>query len=173
MCAGRSHSLDSQPAVSRARARSGIQACAAHALSETVSLLGLEPTFAHILLAYLSPCPPSKHYYSRFSSSLSLNVSSSRCACSPSLSVLTSLSATHAEPPGARTDLARVLSPDRPTRRASHRAVHQRQKIIFVRISPPHPPLPAAPRTETPRDRGTASPGTACSTLPAPRRTPI
>jgi hypothetical protein len=43
--------------------------------SETVSLLGLGPLLAHAFLACLSPCPPSKHCYSRFSSSLSLNVS--------------------------------------------------------------------------------------------------
>ena len=46
--------------------------------SETSSLLGLEPTFAHALLACLSPCPPSKHYRSRISRSSSSNVSFSR-----------------------------------------------------------------------------------------------
>jgi hypothetical protein len=34
--------------------------------SETISLLGLGPLLAHALPACLSPCPPSKHYYSRF-----------------------------------------------------------------------------------------------------------
>jgi hypothetical protein len=43
--------------------------------TETVTLLGLRPLFAHALPACLSPCPPLKHYYSRFARSLSLNVS--------------------------------------------------------------------------------------------------
>jgi len=44
--------------------------------SETLSLLSLELLPAHALLARLSRCPPSTHWYSHFSRSSSCNVSS-------------------------------------------------------------------------------------------------